>query len=101
MALRCSSGMTQSTLVETCRHNLQTDLLARIGVAECRSWRQLISQGEQAQKIIARIKAEEQSRQDFPEQSDQAQFSPEQSDQAQSSQSEEEDTTTIEANPLQ
>ena len=27
MALRCSSGMTQSTLVETCRHNLQTDLL--------------------------------------------------------------------------
>ena len=111
MALRCSSGMTQSTLVETCRHNLQTNLLARIGVAECRSWRQLISQGEQAQKIIVRIKAEEQSRHDqpeqsdqaqpSPEQSDQAQPSPEQSDQAQSPQSEGEDTATTEANPLQ
>ena len=28
MALRCPSGMTQSTLVETCRHNLQTTLLS-------------------------------------------------------------------------
>ena len=83
--------MTQSTLVETCRHNLQTDLLARIEVAEYHSWRQLISQGEQAQKIIVRIKAEEQSRQDQPKQSDQAQ----------SPQSEGEDTTTTEANPLQ
>ena len=91
MALRCSSGMTQSTLVETCRHNLQTKLLAQMRVAECRSWRQLISQGEQAQKIIARIKDEEQSRQDQPEQSDQAQ----------SSLSEGEDTTATEANPLQ
>jgi len=27
MALRCSSSMTQSTLVETCHHNLQTTLL--------------------------------------------------------------------------
>ena len=93
--------MTQSTLVETCRHNLQTNLLARIGVAECRSWRQLISQGEQAQKIIARIKAKEQSRQDQPEQSDQAQSSPEQLDQAHSSQSEGKDTTATEVNPLQ
>ena len=99
MALRCSTCMTQSILVETCRHNLQTNILARIGVAKCRSWRQLISQGEQAQKIIARIKAEEQSGQDQPEQSDQAQSSPEQSDQAHSS--EPEDTTTTEANPLQ
>jgi len=37
MALRCPSGMSQSTLVETCRHNLQTALLAQIGVAECRT----------------------------------------------------------------
>jgi len=28
MALRCPSGMTQATLVETCRHNLQTSLLS-------------------------------------------------------------------------
>jgi len=35
MALRCPSGMTQSTLVETCHHNLQTFLLAQMGVAEC------------------------------------------------------------------
>ena len=60
-------------------------------VAEYRSWRQLISQGEHAQKIIVRIKGEEQSRQDQPEQSDQAQ----------SSLSEGKDTTATKANPLQ
>ena len=27
MMLRCPSNMTQSTLIETCRHNLQTTLL--------------------------------------------------------------------------
>ena len=59
MALRCPSGMTQSTLVETYRHNLQTQLLAQMGVVECRSWRQLVSQGEQAEAIVARVKAEE------------------------------------------
>ena len=91
MTLRCSSGTTQSTLVETYRHNLQTNLLAQMRVAEYRSWRQLISQGEQTQKIIVRIKAEEQSRQDQPKQSDQAQ----------SFQSKGEDTMTTEANPLQ
>jgi len=31
MALRCPSGMTQSTLVETCHHNLQTFLLTQMG----------------------------------------------------------------------
>jgi len=41
MTLRCPSGMTQSTFVETCRHNLQTALLAQIGVTECRIWKQL------------------------------------------------------------
>ena len=51
--------MAQTTLVETCRHNLQTILLAHMGVAECKSWKQLVSQGEQAETIVARIKAEE------------------------------------------
>ena len=37
VALRCPSGMTQATLVETCRHNLQTSLLTQIGVAESRT----------------------------------------------------------------
>jgi len=32
IALRCLSGMTQSTLIETCCHNLQTILLTQIGV---------------------------------------------------------------------
>ena len=32
MALRCPSGMTQATLVETCRHILQISLLAQIEV---------------------------------------------------------------------
>jgi len=39
VALRCPSGMTQVTLVETCRHNLQTSFLAQIGVAESRTWK--------------------------------------------------------------
>jgi len=51
--------MTQATLVETCRHNLQTSLLPQIGVAESHSWKQLIQQGEQAEAIIARVKIEE------------------------------------------
>ena len=59
MALRCPSGMTQVTLVETCRHNLQTSLLAQIGVAESRTWRQLIQQGEHAEEIVTRVRAEE------------------------------------------
>ena len=37
MALHCPSGVSQSTLVEMCRHNLQTLLLAQIGEAECRT----------------------------------------------------------------
>jgi len=59
MALRCPGCMTQSTLAETCRHNLQTALLAQIGVAECRTWKQLVLQGEQAEEIVVRVKAEE------------------------------------------
>ena len=42
MVLRYPSGMSQSTLVETCCHNLKTALLAQIGVAECRNWKQLV-----------------------------------------------------------
>jgi len=51
--------MTQVTLVETCRHNLQTSLLAQIVVAESRTRQQLVQQGEQAKEIIARVMAEE------------------------------------------
>ena len=51
--------MTQATLVETCRHNLQTSLLAQIGVAESRTWKQLVQQDEQAEEIVARVRAEE------------------------------------------
>ena len=47
------------TLVETCRHNLQTSLLAQIGVAESRTRKQLIQQGEQPEEIVARVRAEE------------------------------------------
>jgi len=39
MALCCSSSMTQSTLVEICHHNLQTALLAQMGVAKCCTWK--------------------------------------------------------------
>jgi len=42
IALRSSSGMTQATLVEICRHNLQTSLLTQIGVAESHTWKQLV-----------------------------------------------------------
>jgi len=59
MALRCPSTMTQSTLVEIYRHNLQTFVLAQMGVAICRTWKQLVLQGEHAEEIIARVRAEE------------------------------------------
>ena len=59
MVLRCPSGMTQSTLVETCRHNLPTSLLAQMRVAECRTWKQLVLQGEQMEEIVARVRAKE------------------------------------------
>jgi len=51
--------MTHATLVETCYHNLQTSLLAQIEVAESRTWKQLVQQGEQVEEIIARVRAEE------------------------------------------
>ena len=59
MALKCQSGMTSATLVETCRHNLQTSLLTQMGVADCTSWKQLVSVGERAEAIVARLRAEE------------------------------------------
>ena len=59
MALLCPCGMTQSTLVKTSHHNLQTSLLAQIGVVEHRIWKQLVLQGEQAEEIIARVRAKE------------------------------------------
>jgi len=30
-----------------------------MGVAECRTWKQLVLQGEQAEEIIARVRAKE------------------------------------------
>ena len=57
MALCYLSDMTQSTLMERCRHNLQNSLLAQMGVAECRTWKQLVIQGEQTEESIARVKA--------------------------------------------
>ena len=51
MALRCPSGMTQVTQVETYRHNLQTLLLAQIGVAESRTWKELVQQGNRLKKL--------------------------------------------------
>ena len=51
--------MPQAILVETCRHNLQTSLLTHIGVAKSRTWKQLVQQGEQAEEIIANVRAKE------------------------------------------
>jgi len=39
LALQCPSGMAQTTLVETCRHNLQTIVLVYMGVAEYKPWK--------------------------------------------------------------
>ena len=50
--------MTQVTLVETCCNKLQTSFLTQIGVAESRTWKQLVQQGEQTEEIIARVKVE-------------------------------------------
>jgi len=67
MALCCPNGMTQSTLVDTCRHHLQTSLLAQMGVAECHTWKQLVLQGEQAKEIISRVKAKEKNSKPRPD----------------------------------
>ena len=81
--------MTHSTLVETCSHNLQTTFLPQIGVAECHTWKQLISQVEQAEEIIVRVKAEE--KENKPRQEKSMRRTPEQS-----FQSKRKDTLTIE-----
>ena len=67
MALFYPSGMTQSTLVETYHHNLQTALLAQMGVAECHTWKQLVLQGEQAEEIVAGVIAEEKDSKSRPD----------------------------------
>jgi len=54
-----SNGMTQSTLVETCRHNLQTTLLDQIGVTQSRTWKQLVLQGKRAEDIVVRVNQED------------------------------------------
>ena len=58
MALRCSIDMTQSTLVETCHHNLQTTLLSQIEVAQSLIWKQLVLQGKGAEDIVAKVNYE-------------------------------------------
>jgi len=58
MTVRCPSDMTQSTLVKTCRHNLQTSLLDQMGVAERCTWKQLVLQGKQVEEIITRVRTE-------------------------------------------
>ena len=69
MALCCPSGMTQSTLVETCHHNLQTCLLAQMGVAECQICKQLVLQGEQEEEIVVQVKAEKKDNKPRPDKS--------------------------------
>ena len=51
--------MAKATLEETCCHNLQTSLLSQIGVAESHTYKQLVYQGEHAEEIVSRVKAEE------------------------------------------
>ena len=63
------SDMTQSTLVETCHHNLQTSLLTQMGVEECHTWKKLALQGEQGEEIIARVRAEEKDSKPRPDKS--------------------------------
>ena len=41
--------------------------LAQIGVTECRTWKQQVLQGEQAEEIIARVKVEEKESKPRPE----------------------------------
>ena len=59
MTLRFPSGMSLSTLVETCYYSLLTALLTQIRVSECRTWKQLVQQGEQAEEIVTLVKVEE------------------------------------------
>jgi len=61
--------MTQSTLVETYRHNLQNPQLAQMGVAEYRTWKQLVLQGEQVKEIVARVRAKERDSKPRPDKS--------------------------------
>ena len=51
--------------------------LPQIGVAECRTWKQLVSQGEHAEEIVMRFKAEE--KENKPRQEKSAWRTPEQS----------------------
>jgi len=46
VVLRRLSGITQSMMTKSCRHNLQTTLLVQIRVTKSRTWKQLVLQGE-------------------------------------------------------
>lgn len=58
VALRRPIGMTQITLIVTCQYNLQPLLLVQTGVVECCIWKQLVQHGEQAEKIVVRVRTE-------------------------------------------
>src|SRR4051812_7486175 len=59
LAMRSRSGMTPETLVETCRHNFLTPILVQMRVVECKTWKQLQEHGQNAQELVALVKAEE------------------------------------------
>src|SRR3954465_9935314 len=59
LAMRSRSGMTPETIVETCRHNFFTPILIQMGVAECKTWKQLQEHGQTAQELVALVRAEE------------------------------------------
>lgn len=62
LALQNQSGITQKTLVDTCRHNLQTSILIQIGVAKCRTRINLLEYDQIVEEIVAWLKAEERSK---------------------------------------
>lgn len=49
------------TLVQTYHYNFLTPLILLIGLVECDTWKQLVWQGEHAERILVRIQAEGQS----------------------------------------
>src|SRR5204862_4029814 len=59
LAMRSRSGMTPETLVKTCRHNFLTPTLVQMGVAECKTWKQLQEHGQTAQELVSLVRAEE------------------------------------------
>lgn len=55
VAFMCPSRMTQTTLIDMCQHNFQTELLQHMGIAECSIRKQLKQQGENNERLIVMI----------------------------------------------